>query len=509
MMAGGDHADGLTFELAVEIRHAQYGHTLIDPASYEMNRRQVVVGTALAPWAAWTRPAAAFASDGDLVRLLIDTPRDSLLDALALRIHAGLQPRQLLGALAVASCREVSPFPNVGFKYHAVMMLRSVEQSVAAMSRDRAWLSLLWTADYFKAAAAQEDRSRPWSLPAQEVRAVPNSAELGEALTSWDGERADRATAALVAAGRTPWVMQTLMLHAARDFRAIGHKTITAANAQHLYTALGEGVAAPLARSLALAVQNPEGDDPTRHAYSADRDWQANRALAATLRRDWRGGREDIAAAQTLVQELRTASSEQSASAAAGMLNDNVSAHTMWEAVMVFAAELILRRNSVVSLHATTTANAMHYCYLMVAEDHARRLLLLQAVAFMARFRSLVERDPRTRDRLIDDIDPLPAADLDEIFSTVGRSRHESVRQALGWLEAGGDAAALGGRARWYATLKNAGTHDIKFIEAILENHRWLRLPWRDTLLAAGLMYANGSNAEDDGVVVRARALLG
>ncbi|MYD99207.1 MAG: hypothetical protein F4X98_17720 [Gammaproteobacteria bacterium] len=473
-----------------------------------INRRQVVVGSALVPWAAWARPAATAGGDGDLVRLLIDTPRDGLVEALALRIGGGLQPPQLLGALAIATCREVSPFPNVGFKYHAVMMLRSVEQSVAAMSPERAWLPLLWTADYFKAAQAQEDRRRPWSLPAQEARLAPELAELQDSLASWESERADSAAAALVAAGQTPRVLQTLMLHASRDFRAIGHKTIAAANAHRLYTALGEGVASPLARSLALAVQNAEGDDPARHAYPADRDWQTNQALATSLPGDWQAGHDDFAAAQELVQELRTASSEGAATAAARMLDDNVSAHTMWEAVMVFAAELILRRNSVVSLHATTTANAMHYCYLMAARDHARRLQLLQAVAFMARFRSLVERDRRTRDRLIDDIDPLPAADLDEIFGTVGRSRYESVRQALGWLEARGDAAALGARARWYATLKNTGTHDIKFIEATLENHGWLRLAWRDTLLAAGLMYANGSSAKDDGVVVRARALL-
>ena len=69
------------------------------------------------------------------------------------------------------------------------------------------------------------------------------------------------------------------MLHAARDFRAIGHKTIAAANAHRLYTALGADVAAPLARSLALAVQNAEGDEPARYAYPADRDWQANQAV--------------------------------------------------------------------------------------------------------------------------------------------------------------------------------------------------------------------------------------
>ena len=473
-----------------------------------INRRQVVVGAALAPGAAWLKPAAALGDDGDLARLLIDTPRETLLEVLASRIHAGLQPRQLLGGLAVATCREVSPFPNVGFKYHAVMMLRSVEQSVAAMSGDRAWLPLLWTADYFKAAAAQQERIRPWSLPSREARSV-DVVELGDSLTSWDGERTDRATAALVAAGRTPVVLQTLMLHAARDFRAIGHKTIAAANAHRLHTALGESVAAPLARSLALAVQNAEGDDPARHAYPADGDWQANQELAATLPPDWRVGRDDIAAGRTLVQELRTASSDQAAKVAVDMLNDNVGAHTVWEAVMMFAAELILRRNGIVALHATTTANAMHYCYLMAVEDRARRLQLLQAVAFMARFRSLVDSDRRTRNRLIGDIDPLPATDLDEIFRTLGRSRHESVRQALGWLDAGGDAAALGGRARWYATLKNTGTHDIKFIEALLENHGWLRLPWRNALLASGLMYANRGGDKDDEVVVRAQELLG
>ena len=476
-----------------------------------ITRRRVLAASALAPWALWAKPAGALAGNSELVRLLVDTPRQSLLDALAIRIRAGLAPQQLLAALAVVTCREVSPYPNVGFKYHAVMMLRSVEQSMVAMSDERAWLTLLWTADYFKAASAQQDRIEPWSLtPLPEgPRSVRAEPALVDALVSWDGERADLATADMVAAGHTYPALQTLMLHAARDFRAIGHKPIAAANAHRLVSALGEPVAAPLARSLALAVQNAEGDaNPARHAHSADRDWQANQVMAAKLPPDWQGGRDDMAAARTLLQELRTASSEEAAGAAVGLLADNVSAHTVWEAVMMFAAELILRRNGIIALHASTTANAMHYCYLVADDDRAQRLQLLQAVAFMARFRSMVERESRTRDRRIDAIDPLQAADLDEIFRTLGRSRIEAVRQALGWLEAGGDAAALGARARWYATLKNQGTHDIKFIEAMLENYRWLRFPWRDALLAASLMYANGSDDRDDVVVVRAQALL-
>lgn len=479
-----------------------------------ISRRRVLGASALAPWALWGRPAVAFAGHDELVRLLIDTPRESLLDALATRIRAGLAPRQLLGALAVATCREVSPYPNVGFKYHAVMMLRSVEQSMVAMSAERAWLPLLWTADYFKAASAQQDRIAPWSLrPLPEGPLSVGMAEpaaLVNALVSWDAEQADLATATMVAAGHTHSALQTLMLHAARDYRAIGHKPITGANAHRLVSALGEPVAAPLARSLALAVQNAEGDaSPARHEHSADLDWQANQTMAAKLPPDWRSGRDDISAARTLLQELRTAGSEQAAGSAVELLTDNVSPHTVWEAVMMFAGELMLRRNNIVALHACTTANAMHYCYLVADEDRARRLQLLQAVGFMTRFRSTVERGPRARDRRIDSIAPLPAESLDEIFRTLGRRRFEAVRQALGWLQAGGDAAALGARVRWYATLKNRGTHDIKFTEAMLENYRWLRLPWRDALLAASLMYANGSDDGDDVVVVQARTLLG
>ncbi|MDE0420546.1 MAG: hypothetical protein OXK76_06615 [Gammaproteobacteria bacterium] len=479
-----------------------------------ITRRRVLAASALAPWALWAKPGVALAGNSELVSLLVDTPRESVLDALAMRIRAGLKPQQLLGALAVATCREVSPYPNVGFKYHAVMMLRSVEQSMVAMSKERAWLPLLWTADYFKAASAQQDRIEPWSLrPLPEGPRSIGMSEPGalvDALVVWDPERADVATAAMVAAGQTRAALQTLMLHASRDFRAIGHKPIAAANAHRLVSTLGEPVAAPLARSLALAVQNTEGDaNPARGVHSADRDWQANQALAAKLPPEWQDGTDSISAARTLLQELRTGTSEQAAGAASQLLADQVSAHTVWEAVMMFAAELILRRNNIVALHASTTANAMHYCYLAADDDRAKRLQLLQAVAFMVRFRSMVERDPRTRDRRIDAIDPAPAADVDEIFQTLGRSRVNAVRQALGWLEAGGDAAVLGARARWYATLKNRGTHDIKFTEAMLENYRWLRLPWRDALLAASLMYANGSDDQDDDVVLRAQTLLG
>ncbi len=473
-----------------------------------ITRRQVLAAGVFAPWAPMGFPSAG---DDGLVRLLIDTPRGSLLEALAARIRAGLTTAELLRALAIAACREVSPYPDVGFKYHAVMMLQAVQLSMAALPRERAWLPLLWTADYFKAASAREDRLRPWSLPAAPERSrTPELSALVDALASWDRDEADRASVALMDAGQTHSVLQALMLYAARDFRAIGHKTITAANAHRLHSVLGTPVAAPLARSLAFAVQNPEGDaDPARHDYVADDDWKTNQALAANLPRRWQTGRDDAAVAQTFLQELRTGKSEQAVTAATSLLRDDVSAHTVWEAVMMLAAELILRRANIISVHANTMANAMHYCYLVTEADSAKRLLLLQAVAFMVRFRALVDLDRKARDRRIDAIELLRAASVDEIFQTLGRDRFRAVRQALGWLDAGRDPVALAAQMRWYATLKNTGTHDIKFTEAMLENYGWLRFPWRNALLAASLMYANASTAPDDEVVVRARALVG
>ena len=65
------------------------------------------------------------AHDG-LVRLLIDSDRDHLLEQLVARIRPGLDYPTLLGAIAEASVRQVRPYPHVGFKYHAFMVLHAV-----------------------------------------------------------------------------------------------------------------------------------------------------------------------------------------------------------------------------------------------------------------------------------------------------------------------------------------------------------------------------------------------
>ena len=51
------------------------------------------------------------------------------------------------------------------------------------------------------------------------------------------------------------------------------------------------------------------------------------------------------------------------------------------------AGELLLRQPGIVSLHAVTSTNALHYAYQASGDDRTRRLLMLQNAAFLTLFR--------------------------------------------------------------------------------------------------------------------------
>src|SRR5262249_34801606 len=59
-----------------------------------------------------------------LVRLIEDTPRDKLLEAVAERLRQGLGYQQLMTGLFLAGVRSIQPRP-VGFKFHAVLVVNS------------------------------------------------------------------------------------------------------------------------------------------------------------------------------------------------------------------------------------------------------------------------------------------------------------------------------------------------------------------------------------------------
>src|SRR5687768_2527618 len=78
-----------------------------------------------------------------LVRLLENTPRETLLEKVGDEIRRGTSYRELLAALLLAGVRSIKPRP-VGFKFHAVLVVNSAHQaSIASPDSDR-WLPLFW-----------------------------------------------------------------------------------------------------------------------------------------------------------------------------------------------------------------------------------------------------------------------------------------------------------------------------------------------------------------------------
>jgi hypothetical protein len=239
-------------------------------------RRFLLAATAAVPWWPWavkatrpseTAPEAKVAPE--LLDLLIETEREALLEPLVARIAAGLSYPELLGALAEAAARQVRPYPHVGFKYHAFMVLHAVDRTTRLSPSEETWLPILWAADAFKGAQAQEQSRGGWVLPGasaaressrigRSVRQRPERA-LHQALDQWDAEAADEALLILLQQRAPEQVLEGLWRYGARDFRAIGHKAITVANCARLLPTVSRTRAEPMLRSLVLALQNHRG----------------------------------------------------------------------------------------------------------------------------------------------------------------------------------------------------------------------------------------------------------
>jgi len=91
-----------------------------------------------------------------LLNLLEDSPRERIPRELVRLIRGGLRYGDLLSALALAAVRNVQPYPDVGYKYHSVMMLRSIHLTTQHLSSSDKWLPIAWATDYFKETQAQE-----------------------------------------------------------------------------------------------------------------------------------------------------------------------------------------------------------------------------------------------------------------------------------------------------------------------------------------------------------------
>lgn len=443
-----------------------------------------------------------------LVRLIEETPRNRVVEELAVRIGRGVSYQEVLAALYLATVRNVQPRPSVGFKFHCVLVISSAHlSSMAGPDADR-WLPILWAADHFKGPQEEEKRKSGWRMKPVDESAVPPPhrarAAFRKAMEDWDVDAADAAAAGLARHCSSHEAFELFFRYGARDFRSIGHKIIFVSGAARLLQVIGWRHAEPVLRSLAFALLNHGGGgNPKDRDESADRPWRRHLEKVGGIRKEWRTGKVDDGATRDLLETLRAGSDVDATSKVLSLLDGGLSPRAIWDGVFASSGELLMRRTDIPSLHALTTMNAIRYAFATASDDETRRLLLLQAAAFVPLFR----RNAGHPERRIDTLEPLEAKGPDDIFAT--GNKMESARKILGHLDGGGDPEALLDAARVLTFLKGTGAHDYKFSAAVLEDYRHLSPAWRNRFLAASVFYLKGSDARDNGLVARVRSALG
>jgi hypothetical protein len=453
-----------------------------------------------------------------LVRLLEDTPRERLLEEVAVRVRGGLGYRELLAALLLAGVRNVQPRPSVGHKFHAVLVVNSVHLAALASPETERWLPLFWALDYFKESQAQDVREGNWTLGPVDESAVPPADKAREAflaaMDQWDEPAADAAVAGLARTVPAQDVFELFYRLGARDFRSIGHKAIFVAGAQRTLQFIGWQHAEPVLRSLAYALLMHEGGNPARGDAEADRPWRQHPELLKRLSRDLDGGRLDAAATRELLATLRRASYADATAMVVDVLNRGVAVQSVWDAIFCGAGELLLRQPGIVALHAGTTTNALHYAYQATRDPETRKLLVLQNAAFLPLFREAMRDRGTVAEAAVDALEPAEAAGSGtagaaDVVATISLDRPTAVRKTLAYFAAGGADAPLLDAARHALLLKGNDAHDFKFGAAILEDAAAVSPEWRGRFLAAGMMQLNGSGEPDSPTVSRTRAALG
>ena len=452
-----------------------------------------------------------------LVRLLEETPRNTVLEEVARRVKSGLGYQDVLAALLLAGVRNVQPRPNVGFKFHAVLVVNSAHlASLAGPDRER-WLPIFWAIDNFKSAQAQNQKESGWRMkPVNELK-LPRPhralAAFTQAMDEWDVEAADVAVAALARTASTHQLFEIFARYGCRDFRDIGHKAIYVANAFRTLDVIGRQHAEPILRSLAYALLRHEGENPAKRDGEPDRPGRRNLELARKFNADWIGGQLRPEASGEVLAAVRTGSDVELSDQVVTLLNGGVTPRSIWDGLFLAAAELLMRQPGIVGLHTLTTLNALHHNYqTCVGNDHARKLQLLQAAAFLPLFRDAM----KTRGKVSDDrIDTLGPAEQDEnpgvedVYATLSKDRTTAARLAMSVQKQQPDGARkLVDAGRQLIFFKGTDSHDYKFSSAVLEDFAHISPPWRDRFLAASLFWMKGSGGADAPIVKRIRSAL-
>jgi hypothetical protein len=418
----------------------------------------------------------------------------------------------LLTALLLAGVRDIQPRP-VGFKFHAVLVVNSAHlASLAAPDHER-WLPIFWALDYFKSSQAANVREGDWHMQGVDESKLPSAIKARQAFTEamdkWDEPAADLAVTALARSASAQELFELFCRYGARDFREIGHKAIYVANSWRTLQCIGWQHAEPVLRSLAYGLLDREEDNnPSQNDYPTDRAGRRNLELVNQIQADWLAGEVDPGATHVMLETIRKGSPDETSEKAVELLNHGVNPKSLWDAFFAGAGELLMRAPGILTLHAVTSTNALHYSWQSTTNDRTRRFLLLQNAAFLPMFRGAPQDGAR-----VDELEPLSPKEsgsqgLQEIFSDISTDRLTAARKVLAWTKANPIPTEFISMARRLVFFKGHDSHDYKFSSAVLEDYQHVGPALRPNYLAASVFNLQGTGAPDNDLVKRTRAAL-
>lgn len=445
-----------------------------------------------------------------LVRLLEETPRERLLEEVAIRIQSGTTYREVLSALLLAGVRNIQPRP-VGFKFHAVLVVNSAHLASRNSPDADRWLPIFWALDYFKSSQARDVKEGNWTMAPVDERAVPSAAKargmFAAAMDRWDEQKADARVAGLARTAGAQEVFDVFARYGARDFRDIGHKAIYVANSWRTLQNIGWQHSEPVLRSLAYALLEHGGENPADNDYEADLPGRKNAELLKSIRVGWQQGEAKNEATTELLTVFREGGWEDASTKVVELLNKGIAPQSLWDAIFQHAAEMLMRKPGIVSLHACTTSNALHYAHQHTFNDETRRFLLLQNAWFLTMFR---QRGGVKDGVAIDTMEPAEGEQsLDDIFAEVSRNKPLAAQKSLAFLNSAKDPKPFIDAAQRLLYLKGTDSHDYKFSSAVLEDYYHLSPVIRNRFLAASTAWLEGSGKPDSKLVARTRVALG
>ncbi len=474
------------------------------PAPTEISKAESVVFSAdIEPW----------------VKLIEVTEREKLLEKLAFEIRGGrLSFQHFLSSLFLAGIRNVQPRPNVGFKFHAVLVVNSARLASLACSDRERWLPLLWAADAFKASQQRDATEGDWTMPAVSDSKLP-AAHLAEqsfrkSMDTWDEEGADAAIAAWSRTASESELFDAMAHYGSRDLRDIGHKAIYVANSFRTLSAMSREHAEPVMRSLAFALLCRSNDpNPSQANLEPDRAIKSNTLRIAKMRKDWLYGKADPKATTELIGLFHKTTSDDAATVVSEMLQSGVSPQSIWDALFVSSSELLMRQPGIVALHAVTTTNALAYSYRRVASPDLRLQLLLQNASFMGMFCQRVMSGTHRSDKISDfspaAIDGDNSIALEQVVQSISKDNDQAARSLIALLDrAPNIASEFIDQARKLVFLKGTDSHDYKFSAAIMEDCFNLSPAMRSKYLSMSLFKLNGPSQPDTPLMPRLRACL-